>query len=184
MNRFNSALKKAAIGLVAATALAACGTGQYSQTADQAAAVNGSAADVGDLALRDVQIQAVQSGDALEPGDTVDLVFVVTNQSTQTPDELTEITSPIGKVSPLTGAKTVPVDGVLVVGTPAGPDLPTAPAAKALPEVADANTASATVTLDQEIRNGLTYEFTFNFKNAGKVSLQVPISAGPVSHHH
>lgn len=183
MNSFSRAFSKAAIALVAAAALAGCGTGQISQTADQASAVNGASATVGDLALRDVRIQATQTGDALEPGQTVDLVFVVSNQSTDTDDELTDIRTSVGKVSPLTGGKTVPAGGVLIVSAPAGPELPTAPAAKALPEVANASTASATVTLDKAIRNGLTYNFTFDFKEAGPVRLDVPISAGPLSHH-
>lgn len=182
MNWFSRAFNKAAIGLVAAAALAGCGTGQISQTADQASAVNGASATVGNLALRDVRIQATQTGDALEPGQTVDLVFVVSNQSTETDDELTDIKTPVGKVSPLTGGKTVPVGGVLIVSAPTGPELPTAPAAKALPEVADANTAAATLTLDQAIMNGLTYDFTFDFKKAGSVTVAVPISAGTLSH--
>lgn len=183
MNSFSRVLTNAATALVAATALAACGTGQISQTADQASAVNGSSVNVGHLALRDVNIQASQSGDALKPGETVDLVFVVSNQSTETGDELTAIETPVGKVAPLTGSKTVPVGGVLVVSPPAGPDMPTAPAAKALPEVAKANTASATLTLNEPISNGLTYDFTFVFKNAGSVHLAVPVSASPNAHH-
>ncbi|WP_234806514.1 hypothetical protein [Mycolicibacter nonchromogenicus] len=183
MNSFSSAFNKAAIALIAAAALAGCGTGQISQTADQASAVNGASATVGDLALRDVRIQATQTGDALQPGETVDLVFVVSNSSADTEDELSDIKTSVGKVSS-TGSKTVPVGGVLVVSAPAGPDLPTAPAAKALPEVANANTAAATVSLDKPISNGLTYDFTFTFKNAGDVHVDVPISAGPLSHHH
>ncbi|WP_046316141.1 hypothetical protein [Mycobacterium sp. UM_Kg1] len=184
MNSFSRAFNRAAIALVAAATIAGCGTGQISQTAEQASAVNGASADVGSLALRDVRIQATQTGAALEPGQTVDLVFVVSNQSTETDDELTDIKTSIGKVSPLAGGKTVPVGGVLVVSAPAGPDLSAAPAAKALSDVADATTASATVTLDKPIRNGLTYDFTFNFKNAGPVSVDVPISAGPLTSHH
>lgn len=177
MNRFN----KVVTALAVAAALAGCGTGQISQTADQASAVNGASATAGDLALRDVRIQAVQAGDALETGSTVDLLFVASNQSPDTGDELTGITTPIGKVS-VTGVRKVPAGGVLVVSAPAGPDLPTAPASKALPDVEDAGTAAATLTLDREISNGLTYEFTFNFKNAGPVGVGVPISAGVPSH--
>lgn len=177
MNWFN----KAAIGLIAVAALAGCGTGQISQTADQASAVNGVSATVGDLALRDVRIQAVQTGDRLEPGNTVDLLFAASNQSTDTGDELTGISSAVGKVS-VTGSRSVPAGGVLIVSAPAGPELPTAPASKALPEVANAGTASATVTLDEAISNGLTYEFTFDFKKAGPIRLAVPISAGIPSH--
>jgi len=117
VNSFSRAFNKAAIALIAAAALAGCGTGQISQTADQASAVNGASATVGDLALRDVRIQATQTGDALEPGQTVDLVFVVSNQSPDTNDELSDIKTSVGKVSP-TGSKTVPVGGVLVVSQP------------------------------------------------------------------
>lgn len=177
MNRFNRTFNKAAVGLIAAVALAGCGTGQISQTADQASAVNGSEATAGDLALRDVHIQAVQNSDQLERGTTVDLVFVATNQSPERGDELTGITTPVGKVS-VTGNKSVPPSGTLIVTAPAGPDLPTAPLSKALPEVTDSGNGAATVTLDEPIRNGMTYEFTFDFKNAGQIRVDVPISAG------
>jgi copper(I)-binding protein len=36
----------------------------------------------------------------------------------------------------------------------------------------------AEVTLTEPITNGLTYNFTFNFAKAGKVTVAVPISAG------
>lgn len=178
MNRFYRVITALAFAAV----VAGCGTGQISQTADQAPAVNGASATVGDLALRDVRIQAAQTGDALEAGQTVDLVFVASNQSTDTGDELTAVTSSVGKVS-VTGGKSVPAGGVLVVSAPAGPDLPTAPASKALPEVSNASTAAATVTLDKAISNGLTYDFTFDFKKAGPIRVAVPISAGTSSHH-
>ncbi len=178
MNRFYRVITALAFAAV----VAGCGTGQISQTADQAPAVNGASATVGDLALRDVRIQAAQTGDALEAGQTVDLVFVASNQSTDTGDELTAVTSSVGKVS-VTGGKSVPAGGVLVVSAPAGPDLPTAPASKALPEVSNASTAAATVTLDKAISNGLTYDFTFDFKKGGPIRVAVPISAGTLSHH-
>ncbi|OBG02599.1 hypothetical protein [Mycolicibacter sinensis] len=177
MNRFN----RVVTALAVAAALAGCGTGQISQSADQASAVNGASATVGELALRDVRIQAVQAGDALEAGQTVDLVFVASNRSTDTGDELTGINSSVGKVSVI-GAKSVPAGGVLIVSAPAGPDQPTAPASKALPEVTNASTAAAAVTLDKAISNGLTYDFTFDFKKAGPIRVAVPISAGTLLH--
>ena len=183
MNRFNRACNAAVLGLIATAALAGCGTGQISQTTDQASAVNGSAATAGDLALRDVRIQAVQSGDALKPGDTVDLVFVASNQSMSDADELTGITSSVGKVS-VTGSKALPAGGVLVVSAPVSPDLSAAPATPKPEHGADTtSTGAATVTLDKPISNGLTYDFTFDFKRAGEVKLAVPISAEGASHH-
>ena len=34
------------------------------------------------------------------------------------------------------------------------------------------------VTLNKPITNGLTYDFTFTFQNAGQTTVPVPISAG------
>lgn len=42
----------------------------------------------------------------------------------------------------------------------------------------ESSNGAATVTLDEPIQNGLTYEFTFDFKNAGQIRVNVPISAG------
>lgn len=183
MNRLNVA----AAALVAAVALAGCGTGQISQTTDQAAAVNGTQGSVGDLSLRDVRIQAVQSsGDYLEPGRTVDLVFVVTNQASGNGDELTGISTEVGKVS-LTGSKKVPALGSLVVSAPSTQDLSPTTAAKAAAGSENAGPenagTTATVTLDRPITNGLTYQFTFDFKQAGRIGLAVPVSAGALSRH-
>ena len=63
-------------GLLVATALAGCGAGQVSQVATQEPAVNGTTGSVGPIALRNVHIQAVETGDALQPGSDVALIFV------------------------------------------------------------------------------------------------------------
>ena len=65
-------------------------SGQISQTASQESAVNGSTANVKNIALRNVHIQAVQSGDYLKPGRTVQLIFVAANNSPDTNDKLVE----------------------------------------------------------------------------------------------
>ena len=171
----------AAVGLIGAAVLAGCSAGQIAQTSMVSNDSNGSSKTVGDLGLRDVRIQALQTSDALAPGSIVDLAFVASNVSMTAADELTGITTPVGNVS-LSGSTSVPVGGVLVVSPPAGPQMPEAPAADALPEIENASTGAATVTLNEPIRNGLTYDFTFNFKNAGPISLAVPITA-PRLHH-
>lgn len=178
MHRFSTRIVAAVAGVVTALALAGCSTGHISQSANQSSAVNGTGGVLGHLALRNVHIQADQSGDFLPPGKTVDLLFVVSNQSPDTNDELTSISTDIGKVA-LNGSKKVPAGGKLVVGTPAGQDAAPMNAIQALREVEDATIAAATVTLDKPISNGLTYEFTFEFKEAGQLTLAVPISNGP-----
>jgi hypothetical protein len=166
VNRF------AVVGLVAlfAALLSGCGTGQISQMATQEPAVNGNKVTVNNVALRDVRMQAVQTGDFLQPGKTVDLVAVAVNQSPDVADRLISITSDVGAVT-IGGDGRLPAGGMLFIGTPDGP--------KVAPGPIEANNAvKATVALNKPISNGLTYNFTFNFEKAGQVTLLVPISAG------
>ena len=71
----------ATAGLVVATAIAGCSAGQVSQVATQEPAVNGTTGNIGQIALRNVHIQASSTGDALEPGSDVDLVLAAANNS-------------------------------------------------------------------------------------------------------
>ena len=160
----------AAGGVIGAVALAGCGAGQVSQTSVQQSAVDGNQAVINNVALRNVRIQALQTGDFLRPGATVDLVLVVVNQSPDVTDKLVGITTDIGKVT-VTGDPTLPAGGTLFVGAPNGQTQ------KAVAAVEDADSVKATVTLAKPITNGLNYNFTFDFEKAGSVSVAVPISA-------
>lgn len=159
----------AAGGLVVASALAGCGAGQVSQVATQEPAVNGTAGSVGTIALRNVHIQAVEHGDALESGSDVDLVFVAVNNSPEVNDRLVGITSEVGSVE-VSGPTALPAGGSLGVGVPDGVEKPSGGET--------ATGSEATVALTKPIRNGLSYPFTFTFEKAGKTTLSVPISAG------
>ena len=165
MNRFK-------IGLVAsiAVALTGCGAGQISQMSTQEPAVNGNKVTVNNVALRDIRMQAVQTGDYLQPGRTVDLVLVAVNQSPDVPDRLLGVTSDIGTVT-VSGDARLPAGGMLFVGTPEGEKVAPGP-------IGSNGAAKATVNLAKPITNGLTYNFTFNFEKAGQASVLVPISAG------
>ena len=180
-NRRNSRVAAlAAGGLIGAVALAGCGVGQLSQTASQESAVDGNHAVINNVALRNVRIQALQHGDFLRPGATVDLVLVVINQSPDVTDKLLGISTDIGKVT-VTGDPTLPAGGTLFVGNPNGQNR------KAVDAVEAADSVKATVALDKQITNGPNYNFTFNFEKAGSVSLAVPISAPegpPLSAEH
>ena len=175
MNRFkfrSSALTVAlaACGLTAAATLSGCSAGQVAQTASQQAAVNGTAATAGNVTLRNVHLRAPQTGDYVQPGGEVELLFVASNESPDTADKLTSITSEFGTVS-LSGDTALPAGDVLIVGEPDGQV-----AALEQAEVADA--AKAMVDISKPITNGLTYDFTFNFEKAGQIAVPVPISAG------
>jgi hypothetical protein len=172
VNRFKIRLRVAIVGLIAllATALSGCGTGQISQTATQEPAVNGNRVTFNNVALRDIRIQAAQTGDFLQPGRTVDLVLVAVNQSPDITDRLVNITSDIGTVA-VSGDARLPAGGMLFIGAPEGQ--------RVAPGPLESNTAAkATVNLTKPITNGLTYNFTFNFEKAGQASVMVPISAG------
>lgn len=165
MNRFKISL----VALVA-TLLSGCGAGQVSQMATQEPAVNGNRVNVNNVALRDIRMQAVQTGDFLQPGRSVDLVAVAVNQSPDTPDRLVGITTDIGSVT-LSGDGRLPAGGMLFIGTPEGQQVAPGPT--------DSNNAvKATVNLTKPISNGLNYNFTFNFEKAGQATVQVPVSAG------
>lgn len=156
-------------GLLVATALAGCGAGQISQTATQAPAVNGTTGAAKNITLRNVHLQAVEKGDALEPGQDVDLMFIASNLSPDQGDKLVGITSEVGAVT-ITGNTEIAPNGLLVVGTPDG--------VTPLSAVEAADASDASVALTKPIRNGLTYSFTFTFAKAGETTLSVPISAG------
>lgn len=175
MNRLSTRLLAGVVGLVATVGIAGCGTGQISQTADQRPAVNGTEGVTGQLALRDVRIQVKQTADFVEPGRSVDLLFVVTNSSPQAGDELTEIQSDIGTVT-VTGSKSIPLGGILAVGTPVGQDKASLTAMQKV-RSHEVNTATATVALTQPITSGVSYRFTFTFAQSGSVELQVPVSS-------
>ena len=168
MNRFKISLP--VLVVLAVTVLSGCGAGQISQTATQEPAVNGNKVTFNNVALRDIRIQAVQTGDYLQPGRTVDLVLVAVNQSPDITDRLVGVTSDVGTVA-VSGDARLPAGGMLFIGTPEGAKVAPGP-------IGSNNAARATVTLAKPISNGLTYNFTFNFEKAGQASVMVPISAG------
>ena len=175
MNRFESRssaviVALAACGLAAAATLSGCSAGQVAQTASQQAAINGTAATVGDITLRNVHLRAPQTSDYVRPGGEVELLFVASNESPDSADKLTSITSDFGTVS-LSGDTSLPAQDVLVVGEPDGQ-------VAALEQAEKADAAKAVVDLNKPITNGLTYDFTFIFEKAGKTTVPVPISAG------
>jgi hypothetical protein len=180
-NRRTSRVAALAAGVFIGTVAAAgCSAGQLSQTASQESAVDGNAAVVKNVALRNVRIQAQQHTDFLRPGANVDLVLVVVNQSPDVTDKLVGITTDIGEVT-VTGDPTLPAGGTLFVGTPNGQNR------KAVDAIEAADSVKATVALSKQITNGPNYDFTFNFEKAGSVSLAVPISAPeapPLSAEH
>lgn len=177
MTRSTTRLTAAAAGLAAcALVITGCSAGQITQTATQEPAVNGTAANIQNIALRNVHLQAVQKSDFLTPGTVVPLVMVASNNAIEGGDKLLSITSDVGQVA-LAGDSALPA-GAALVFNPAPAAETAQPTGEAAATAAATMPPSAQVTLSQPITNGLTYNFTFNFEKAGKTTVAVPVSAG------
>jgi hypothetical protein len=155
-----------------AVTLTGCSAGQQSQMATQESAVNGASGGVGTIALRDVRIRAQVTGAALQPGDSVDLLFVAVNQSNTDNDRLVGITSDIGPVTLNPVNPEIPAARTLIVGKPDGVE------ADAMQALSTAVKANATVKLTKPLANALTYNFVFTFERAGQAAIGVPVTAG------
>jgi hypothetical protein len=164
--------------ILIAAALSGCSAGQQSQTATMQPAVNGSMADIHDVALRNIRIRAEQTGYAVPPGKDVDLALVACNQSPLSTDAVVAITSGIGRVE-LAGKTTIPPEGKLIVDSARRAQV------GALASVEAVNAATATVILSKPISHAMTYDFTFEFALAGTVTVAVPVvspdSDGPAT---
>jgi hypothetical protein len=170
MDRFKPRASAIAAGLAAAVALSGCGAGQVSQTASQEPGVNGTSANVGQIALRNIHLRATQSTDYVQPGRDVELLFVAVNNSPDVNDKLVSITSEVGRIS-LSGDTSIPANDVLVVGKADGQPEP-------LENAGLAKGAEAKVALTKPITNGFTYKFVFDFEKAADATVAVPMSAG------
>lgn len=197
----------------AALVLSGCSAGQISQTATQVAAVNGNHADIDRISLRNVHIVFPATGTDYtntKGGKAIIALSVVNNGETVT-DELTSITTDLGtvKVTPPAGAsafKIAPQQTVVAAATAtaaksdehgATPSGTAAPTTSAAPDSHGAPAGDkATVDpekkpglieitgLTKDIIPGLTYPVTFNFKQNGTVTVQVPVDAGAATERH
>ncbi|WP_459548968.1 hypothetical protein [Nocardia sp. X0981] len=180
----------AALAAGAALALSGCSAGQISQTADQDAAINGSAAEIGTIALRNVHI--VYPGDESPQNNTkggrAALALSIVNTGETVTDELTSVTTDLGtvKITPAEGSKLEisPAETVVVSTPEAGAETGTT-GETIETDAGETTPARIEITgLTQDIIPGLTYNVSFNFKENGEVSVQVPVDAGQDAPRH
>lgn len=82
------------VGIGLAVVLTGCGAGQITQTDTQSSGVNGANANVGQIALRDVQLSPPQDPKAgYQPGTAAVLIATIVNTGL-TPDALVRVTTP------------------------------------------------------------------------------------------
>jgi len=153
-----------AVAMAAVAAVTGCSAGQVTQTSTQVATVNGSSANVGQLALRDIRI-LYPSGGTYAAGSTAQLVLAVANQGLAE-DTLIEVTGeffddaavPTDDAGDEASVEVgVPAQGILQFGTTEFPSI----------ELSD---------LSEEISVSEIVSLTFVFEQAGEVTVEVPVA--------
>lgn len=152
----------------AVLALASCAAGQITQTDSQVPAVDGVFADVGStIALRNVLIPYPPNPTgSYAAGSAVPVLLAIINQG-ERPDELIAVTSPVASQVQLQGTTQIP-PGTTVFSTSG-----TRAGAPVSPLVA--GELRIVMITNQPLRAGLNTPITFQFRNAGTVTLGVPM---------
>lgn len=192
----------AALGVGLAIAMvAACGAGQISQTAREVAAVNGASGEVGPIDIEDARLAYPPSGDGVyRQGSSAPILLAIINHGS-TSDRLVSVTSPLaGSATTVSGQlELLPGTAVysdattqLAVSLSARPSSP--PSATESLTSSPSNTSqnpSATVRFDtisivltnltKDVRAGVDVPVTFLFRDAGEVTLHLPIDNPPLT---
>ncbi|PKV78215.1 hypothetical protein [Nocardia fluminea] len=193
----------AALAAAAGIALTGCSAGQQTQTSSQAAAINGNHANIGDIALRNVHIVYPAAAAEHDKGGKAVIALSIINNSEIVTDELTSVTTDLGQIR-LTGPAGDPKfvlkpQQTVAVGPGEAAAAGAHGATSAAPTTTSAAPTSAAAGIDipsndpvknpgtieitgltEDIVPGLTYNVTFNFKDAGTVQVSVPVDAAAV----
>lgn len=171
--RLTSAVAIAAVGVGVVLSSTACSAGQVSQSANQAAAVNGAEADFGPVALRDVQIlyPSDKSDEVFGDGGPFKIAFVISNNSPDRYVRLDKITATKGQVEIVNelGDRIIPPGGSIRAGTPVA--LLTAAADSAGSQTDTPKPLVVTLRdAGKTVAAGLTTELRFTFSTASVVN--------------
>jgi copper(I)-binding protein len=145
-----------ALSLLAAASLvlSGCAAGQYSQTADQVAAIDGANGTIGDIAVLNARLAPTER-EKYPEGSDARLLLWISNDSLN-PDTLSSVS-------------TSAADSVQITGDPAVPG-------QTLADFATEQGTEVTVTgFTADLFYGNSIPMTFNFANAGALSLNIPI---------
>lgn len=149
-------LAPAGLALVAAMTLAVsgCAAGQYSQTAQQVAAIDGANATVGTIAVLDVRLAPTER-EYYPAGSSARVLLYISNDGL-TADSLEGVSTSAATSVKISGDATLPP--------------------QTLSDFASENGAEITVTgFLQDQYYGVSIPMTFSFANAGTVDVNVPI---------
>ena len=142
----------------ASLALGGCAAGQYSQTANQVAAIDGANGTVGDLTVLNARLAPTDKED-YPAGSNARLLLWISNDSL-TPDTLSGVSTSAAKSVKITGDATVPGQSLADFAT-------------------DQGTKVIITGFTQDQFYGQSIPVTFSFANAGTLSLNIPIEVPP-----
>ncbi len=187
-------LAPAMLGCAAALILSACGTGQLAATSQQGAAIDGSNGGVGPMLVRDVVLAYPENKANFYPkGADVPLELTIVNEDDQ-PDTLVSVSTPAARGVLIQGNTQIPggIAVTVVKGdeqhtspVPSLPPLPLPrpqhPAGPASPEAGSSAPLGfgklriVLTDLTRPIHAGESVPVTFRFRNAGEVTVPVPM---------
>ncbi|WP_027933671.1 copper chaperone PCu(A)C [Amycolatopsis thermoflava] len=187
------------VAVGAALALAGCGAGQITQTNTMLPAVNGAMAQAGKLVLRDAGL--VNRNDcqqAYATGSSAPLTLVIANDGTAD-DELVSVSSANAASATVEGQKAIVAGSKLLIGPATEGESVQQPesssAAPSSTQTSPTSSASAGPTgqptrighaevvlqgIKQVVWPGQTIPVTFTFRDAGPVTVNLPIQAPTV----
>jgi len=139
-------------------AVSGCAAGQYAQTAEQVAAIDGANGTVGDIAVLNARL-APTTRSSYPAGSNVRVLLYISNAGF-TADTLESVSSSAATSVKITGDAALPP--------------------QTLADFAGETGTEVTLTgLLQELHYGVSIPMTFSFANAGSIDLNVPIQLPP-----
>lgn len=184
-------------GLVSVLVLAGCGSGQDTQTDSILPSVNGALGQVGPIAVRDAQFAVPERG-VFASGADAELRLTIVNTG-DADDELVEVTSPVAEDVEITGDRNLVARRAILIGGGGGAiaqSSPTTPprttsspgSSTARPTTSVAGPKAAAEIgkaqiilkgLNTALYSGKNYAVTFVFRNAGALTIELPIAVPP-----
>ncbi|MGH4016368.1 MAG: copper chaperone PCu(A)C [Pseudonocardiaceae bacterium] len=167
----------------AALTLAGCGAGQVTQTDSQVAVIDGSSADIGSIAVRDVLIPYPEDHHGNYPsGSKVPVRLTLVNQGSSA-DTLVSASTPAARRVLVQGTTTIPAG--TSVGTvdelehATSPAPTTAPTTEPVSPLDIGTLRFVLIDTTRTVRPGQNIEITLVFRDAGRLTLPVPMGPPP-----